>query len=260
MRKPKNETICITLSPHAMDERIPLRLGFVPIEKGGSFTGILDGRKTEMAKKKRKRHSEPRLHYDGKLILRDANGKRGKKTHIVIAEHSKEIVTVYRYREGKIDEAVKKRIDRLFGEKKIDSQFLASKLYNPYRQNKLTPKRLEAILEENNIKLDAQESDYLLQRSAENDKLKEQAIEENKATASQLEGQPVDIDASPIQTLLNVYEDRRINARGETVKCTRLIFEDDWPERVMDEWADPDGKITEKAKSLIGRPVFTTVW
>ena len=68
------------------------------------------------------------------------------------------------------------------------------------------------------------------------------------------------IDVSPIATLSNVIVGTRTNYSGKVIRCTTLEFEEPIPNRVMDEWADKDGKKTTLAKSLIGEKVRTTVW
>ena len=66
---------------------------------------------------------------------------------------------------------------------------------------------------------------------------------------------------APVCTLKSVTLGSRINSRGEDIKCTEFEFhEEDVPPRRMDEWADPDGSKTEKAKSLIDQKVTTTTW
>ncbi|MDA7635387.1 hypothetical protein N8755_05705 [Alphaproteobacteria bacterium] len=65
---------------------------------------------------------------------------------------------------------------------------------------------------------------------------------------------------APVYTLKSVIPTRRINSRGEDIKCTEFEFHEDVPTRKMDEWADPDGSKTEKAKSLIDQKVTTTTW
>ncbi len=64
----------------------------------------------------------------------------------------------------------------------------------------------------------------------------------------------------PIHTLEKVEIGSRTNAKSEVVKCTFLSFLEDVPVRIMDNWADPDGAITKKAQSLIGKRVRTTSW
>jgi hypothetical protein len=68
------------------------------------------------------------------------------------------------------------------------------------------------------------------------------------------------IDVSPIATLSNVVVGTRTNYSGKVIRCTTLEFEEPIPNRIMDEWADKDGKKTTLAKSLVGEKVRTTVW
>ena len=96
--------------------------------------------------------------------------------------------------------------------------------------------------------------------SALNEKLTELEAVIRTAESNKPEYQGEGIDLSPICTLEKVEIGSRTNAKGEVITCTFLNFQEDVPVRKMDYWADPDGKISEKAKSLIGKKVCTTSW
>jgi len=69
------------------------------------------------------------------------------------------------------------------------------------------------------------------------------------------------VELSPVMTLKAVATSQRKNAKGQLVECTILTFEEpDTPARIMDKWADSDGKITAKAREMIGKKVRTSSW
>lgn len=254
MAIPAEETFNVVLTKHAR-KRVALRFGFVPYVNEGTVVGNFK----EDATKAAGREGKDALIYDGKLILQDQKGKRKKTARIVISKDAKRVITVYRFGEGRADENVVKRIDELCKAKKININFLAQKLHKPYRNNKLTLRRLFAILRQEGVGVDGEESKRLLQQEDENDQLKKEIAQEQSVQAAKLEGHPIDIDVSPIHILQGVQIGKR-EKRGKMCKCTYLSFGYDAPERIMDEVFDQDGSITEKAKSLIGKPVFTLVW
>ena len=61
-------------------------------------------------------------------------------------------------------------------------------------------------------------------------------------------------------TLCNVFNEKRVNSKGKTTKCTVLKFVETNEERRMDEWCDPGQKKYNLAKALIGKKVRTTIW
>lgn len=69
-----------------------------------------------------------------------------------------------------------------------------------------------------------------------------------------------EIETSRIFKLIDVKKVKRTNSKGIMVNSTALFFEGTEIVRKMDRVFDPDGQITERAKSLIGERVFTTAW
>lgn len=252
----------VILSNHARFNRIPLRFGVVPTSNSARFAGNPIKTKERMRVKFVERNGTQEVKsrevgrkFRGTLTIHcGVEEKPLKGTTIVLVKNR--IITVYREGEGRLDDSVKREIDGLYKEKQIDSDFLANHLHGPYIKNQLSISILKSLLPDGN----EQDFEAGLLAEQENKNRKENA-QDNERKRAELEGNLVDVGASPICLLLDVNRDKRINSQGKTVQCTRLIFEGaEWPERIMDEWADPDGSITEKARNLIGKPVFTIVW
>ena len=95
---------------------------------------------------------------------------------------------------------------------------------------------------------------------AEIDTLSQKVVEAGLATWSGDSEDGVLIVRGQAKLLKDVTKGNRTKSDGTSVKCVFLWFYDTNVPRTMDQWADPSGQKTEKAKALIGKKVQTTVW
>lgn len=261
------QRIPIFLTRHAGEDSVPLRFGIIPRQ----WRGRLE------VEKILKTEGNGKEQISGCLILQD--GVEIPRGCFVLAPFdpdygNRSVITVLPSEKQETSSKVSNAIRGYREGHIIDSRFIAQNLHPLYRDGKLRNfEDLVKALDDFGIKSDISEAKKLARgidrQISENDKKRSANEIENKARmveARTIVRQRPDydgseIDISPIYTLLDIRADARINRRGETVKCTRLIFEEEQAiERLMDQWADPDGTITREAHKLIGQPVFTTVW
>ena len=271
------ENIKVKLSKHAQYDCIPLRFGFVPSTPHGMVEAVLD--KAGTSKQKPIEIKDGKKHYRGKLTLKD--GKIIEDAVFVIAPPSpryahRTVISVM-LEVGLATRAVSDLIRSYREEDKFDSQFIAKRLHRLYVGKKIktetdfvqklveigvevTTKSVQEIANER-IKAAEEKAEKERQKRISTEEKLEQIMREAIAkdgTDAQYKNE--DIETSPVCKLLDVKKGRRVKVNGDEVNCTILEFEEDVPDRIMDEWADPKGVKTDFAKTLIGEKVFTTVW
>jgi len=252
----------LTLSKHAKFDCIPLRFGFVPQVDAGVLAATLDEAGTQKQKPFEIRKGNK--HFKGDLELTDGQ-LITNATFVVSLDNI--LVSVF-LGESRVTRGVGEIVRAMREQKKITSEWIVEKLYAPYRDGKI---RTELDLIELLIQLGIEEASTPTEPAGppepSNDELDEarKRIEELEKAIKAAEADSPgykneDIALSPICTLQRVEPGLRTNAKGKEIQCTRLYFEENVPVRIMDNWADPLGNVTQKAENLIGKKVRTTSW
>ncbi len=261
------ETHYVEITKHAKFDCIPLRFGFIPEVNVGVLRATYDEAGTQ--NQKPREIGLGNRHYKGELEFTD--GQIISNATFVLASNDR-IVSVFTG-ESRVNRAVGEIVRDMRISGKIDSNWIIDNLYGPYRDGKVkTGSDLISLLVEIGIQAQAtgqsEPTPEELERQNERDRKLRDALAENaglKRRINETEKQRPqykgeDIAIAPPCTLAKVETGERRNYRGEVVECTFLHFEERVPVRTMDKWADPEGKITEYAKTLIGKKIHTTSW
>ena len=251
-----------TLTRHAKFDCIPLRFGFIPQVDAGVLTAKHDETGTNGQKPSEIRRGNK--HFKGNLELTD--GQLISNATFVVSPDDK-IISVF-IEESRATRGVGELVRAMREAKEIDSQWIVDNLYAPYRDGKMKSELdLVKILVDLGIQAAGKSTEPPVKPEPTDDELDaaRKRIAELEAAILAAEGkkpgyQGQDIALSPICTLKKVEVGSRTNAKGIVVDCTRLYFEEDVPVRIMDNWADPDGRVSEEANRLIGKKVRTTSW
>jgi hypothetical protein len=250
------------LTWHAKFDCIPLRFGFIPQVDAGVLTAKHHEAGTNGQKPSEIRRGNK--HFKGDLELTD--GQLISNATFVVSSDDR-LISVF-IEESRATRGVGELVRAMREANKIDSQWIVDNLYAPYRDGKMKSELdLVNILVDLGIQAASNPTERPVQPGPTDDELDaaRKRIEELEAAILTAEGkkpgyQGQDIALSPICTLEKVEVGSRTNAKGMVVGCTRLYFEEDVPVRIMDNWADPDGRVSEEAKRLIGKKVRTTSW
>jgi hypothetical protein len=269
------EKIQVVLTNHAMMDCIPLRFGIVLNNRHCSLEAALDDEGT--SKQKPIEQSNGNRHFVGNLIQNNqiilSNARfvlAKKKKH----EYSTAVINVMLKEFGLASRSVSDLIRSFRESGDLTPEEIKNELHPLYTNDGIKDEQqiFKALVDMDVA--DAKE-DFKIKISEVNKKYEEELIKrkeiedrykdlEEKMKSSdvqndvQYKGETIDV--SPIATLTNVIVGTRTNYSGKVIRCTTLEFEEPIPNRVMDEWADKDGKKTTLAKSLVGEKVRTTVW
>ena len=269
------EKIQVVLTNHAMMDCIPLRFGIVLSDRHCILEAALDHEGT--SKQKPIEQNNGNRHFVGNLIQNNqtvvSNARfvlAKKKKH----EYSTAVINVMLKEFGLASRSVSDLIRSYRENGDLTPEEIKNELHPLYTNNEIKDEQqiFKALIDMNvadakedfNIKISEANEKYeeeLLKRKEIEDRYKD--LEEKMKSSDiqndvQYKGETIDV--SPIATLSNVIVGTRTNYSGKLIRCTTLEFEEPIPNRVMDEWADKDGKKTTLAKSLVGEKVRTTVW
>ena len=268
------ETFNIILSKHARLDCIPLRFGKILPFSHGKFSGYLDEEGTQNQKPKEIKYGNQ--HYVGEFI--DCNNEVYSNVRFVLAKPdtrkvARTVISVLLSEIGLATRAVTDLIRALRQEQKISPEQIAGKLYPLYNSGKISNEvELFEELVRLGVKVQTEELQFRLQKEQQKSEEYFSLYKEQEKKAEDYRNEIISkdrkspeykgekIDLAPVCTLKDVKTSFRTNSRGSTIKCTYLYFFEDVPARKMDEWADPLGEKTRKAKELIGKQVITTTW
>jgi hypothetical protein len=267
--------IQVTLTNHAMMDCIPLRFGIVLSNKHGFLEASQDD--IGSSQQKPVEQSRGNQHFVGdfiqnnQTIITDARFVLGKENNF---NYSRPIIAVMLKEVGLAARGVSDLIRAYRENGDLTPEDIKNNLHPLYLRNEIKDEQqiFKALVD-----MDVADSkeDFKIKISDANEKYEEELIKrkevedkyndlEEKMKSSdiqndiQYKGEAIDV--SPIATLSNVVVGTRTNYSGKVIRCTTLEFEEPIPNRIMDEWADKDGKKTTLAKSLVGEKVRTTVW
>lgn len=265
----------VKMTDHAMHDCTPLRFGLTPPE--WVLLRNMEENVPGTQNQKPKEIKAGNKHYFADCYCKNTDeflfrgvfvlGKRKR-------DYLNSVLSVLPISGGRSERAVSDLIRDLRIKGKIDVEYIINELYPAYKNGDiatselffdfLVAKGVDEGLKANKEyieKLEA-ESDRKSAELDERDRLldeKNNTILQNEIRKPGYKGEGVEL--SPIMTLKDVIKTTRVNAKGNTIKCTKLIFEEpSAPERTMDEWADQNGVITQKAVSLKGKKVQTSSW
>ena len=269
------EPINCTLSDHAMKDTVPLRFGINPpryvVLKNLEFDEIATARQKPVEIKKGNQHHVADC-YDAATDTFLFRGKFVIGLPQNNAAH-KSIVTVLSLVPDKSERAVSDLIMHLRKTGKIDSDFIISKLHQKYKAAEISSSEdfysylVELGVQErvndlnDHISNIEKENDALrfkreeLEKKSELDRIRIVALEKQKPS---YRGEGVSL--SPVCTLKSVTTGNITTAKGKSVVCVYLKFEEPVPERKMYNIFDPTGEIAVKATALVGQKVQTTSW
>jgi hypothetical protein len=269
------EKIQVVLTNHAMMDCIPLRFGIVLTNKHCFLEASLDDEGTSKQKPSEQnsgnKHFVGNLIQNNQIIINNARFVLGKKNNY---EYSRPVIAVMLKEFGLATRSVSDLIRSYRENGDLSPEEIKNELHPLYKNKEIKDEQqiFKALVdmdvadarEDFNIKISKANQKYeeeLLKRKEIEDRYKD--LEEKMKSSdiqndAQYKGETIDV--SPIATLSNVIVGTRTNYSGKVIRCTTLEFEEPIPNRVMDEWADKDGKKTTLAKSLIGEKVRTTVW
>ena len=267
--------IQVILTNHAMMDCIPLRFGIVLSNKHGFLEASSDDIGTSKQKPAEQRsgnqHFVGNFIQNNQTIITDARFVLGKESNF---NYSRPIIAVMLKDVGLATRGVSDLIRAYRENGDLSPDDIKNNLHPLYINNEIKDETqiFKALVDMDvadaketfEIKLSEAEKRHeeeLNKRKEAEDRYKE--LEEKMKSSDikndvQYKGEAIDV--SPIATLFNVIVGTRTNYSGKVIRCTTLEFEEPIPNRVMDEWADKDGKKTSLAKSLVGEKVRTTVW
>ena len=268
------QTIKVIHSEHSKFDCLPLRFGVIPpcekgeIEAYENVPGTQNQKPIEI--QKGHKHYIGKLIHEGEVLVPKATFVLAKKQKWNLEQR---IISVMLTEVGLASRGVSDLIRQYRKSGDISPEWIMKYLHPVYKRGEIANElalvtklvefgvdRKTQSLEEMLKEVQAERDQAIIDRDEEE---KRRIAAEKKiieATKEDPQYKNESIEVSPICTLIGVKVEQRKNYSGRLINCTRLSFEEDVPIRTMDQWADPSGQKTEKAKSLIGKKVQTTVW
>jgi hypothetical protein len=247
----ENVKIQVRISRHVRDTVMPLKYGKRLLE----ITGCVKGEHPRGKKGTDRSRLAGTLYINDEAYVRGAEfvlGARGEN-------ETQELITI-RKEHDKNAHRLTKIIEAFSANDESNdfTDYIIKTLCPMYENNEfLRPETLISVLVRDG-KADASEIDKYREIEQEDDNDQRDAEQRSKEYPNY--GGDSISSANP-EKLKAAWVGERTNKRGETVRCTFLEFENpELPLRIMDEWADPDGSMSEKAEKLVGKYVVTTVW
>ena len=268
------QRIKVIHSEHSKFDCLPLRFGVIPpcekgeIEAHENVPGTQNQKPIEI--QKGHKHYIGKLIHEGEVLVPKATFVLAKKQKWNLEQR---IISVMLTEVGLASRGVSDLIRQYRKSGDISPEWIMEHLHPIYKRGEIANEsalvtklvefgvdRKTQSLEEMLKEVQAERDQAIIDRDEEE---KRRIAAEDKimeATKEDPQYKNESIEVSPICTLIGVKVEQRTNYSGRLINCTRLSFEEDVPIRTMDQWADPSGQKTEKAKALIGKKVQTTVW
>ncbi len=268
------QRIKVIHSEHSKFDCLPLRFGVIPqcdrgeIDAYENVVGTQNQKPIEI--QKGHKHYVGKLIHNSDVLVTKATFVLAKKQNRYLEQR---IISVMLTEVGLASRGVSDLIRYYRKSGDISPEWIMKYLHPVYKKGEIANEaalvtklvefgvnRKTQSLEEMLKEVQAERDQAIIDRDEE--EKRRIAAEENimKATKRDPQYKNESIEISPICTLTGVKVEQRTNYTGRLINCTRLSFEEDVPTRTMDQWADPSGQKTKKAKALIGKKVQTTVW